>query len=187
MTGVDSIWQPRYPFPFLQADVMDEEVWELAMEYDAIHASPPCQDYSKYMRHLALPTPRLIGLVRRNAIATGKPFVIENVPGAPLRCPIEICGRTLGLRVKRHRFFECNFDVMQRSCQCEQSSSKPIDIYSNSARARIQAEFKGQPVDRVFAEVMGVRWMTKEESREAIPPAYTRHIGTYLARHLRES
>lgn len=185
VVGVDSIWQDRYPFPFIQTNAVDEEVWELVAGFDAIHASPPCQAYSKAMRHLALPTPRLIGLVRRLCIESGKPFIIENVPGAPLECPIELCGRTLGLRVRRHRLFECSFPVLQPSCTCAQADKPPVDTYSNKARARVKAEFKDQPPDRIFAEVMGCRWMTKDGSREAIPPAYTRYLGRYLKAELK--
>lgn len=185
VTGVDIIPQPRYPFPFLEMDVRDEELWKLVEGFDAVHASPPCQDYSKFMRHLSLPTPRMIGLIRRLCNEAEKPFIIENVAGAPLLCPVELCGRTFGLRVKRHRLFECNFDVMQPRCICP-LSDKPINSYDEVGRARIKKEFRGQAPDRVFAEAMGVRWMNKEESREAIPPVYTRHIGLYLRKTLKE-
>lgn len=187
VVGVDSAPMPRYPFVFIQADVLDEKVWDLALEFDAIHASPPCQDYSKFMRHLSLPTPRLVNHIRKLCVEADKPFVIENVAGAPLQCPVELCGRTLGLRVRRHRLFECSFPVLQPRCSCVQSKSPPIDPYSVKSRERMKEEFRGKSPDRVFAEAMGVRWLTKEESREAIPPAYTRHIGLYLRKALKES
>lgn len=164
----------------------DEDLWELVSEFDIIHASPPCQGYSTPMKHLSLPTPRLIGLVRRLCIEANKPFVIENVGGAPLQCPVELCGRTMGLRVKRHRLFECSFGVFQPPCQCQQATTPPINTYDEQGRARIKAEFTDISPDRVLAEAMHVRWMTKKESREAIPPEYTRHIGLYARKALKE-
>lgn len=187
VVGVDIVPQPRYPFEFVEADVMDEDIWELAEEFDAIHTSPPCQSYSKNVKHLSKPKPKLIARLRHILVDLGKPYVIENVPGAPLQCPVELCGHHFGLRVKRHRLFECNFPVMQPRCDCDRITEERINPRGTNGILRIREEFPYTGPDRVFAEAMGVPWMHRGESREAIPPVYTRYIGQYLRRELRKS
>jgi DNA (cytosine-5)-methyltransferase 1 len=110
VTGVDICPQPHYPFTFIQADALDYLVanW---WRYDAIHASPPCQRYSVTA---ALPNvdtgkyPALIEVTRFWLATIDLPYIIENVPGAPLRDPIMLCGTMFNLRVFRHRAFESN-------------------------------------------------------------------------------
>src|SRR6478609_8846153 len=114
VTGVDIKTMPRNPHTFIQADAL-EYLAGHGHEYDAIHASPPCQAYSvtrniwKYDgKH-----PELIEPVRALLQATGLPYVIENVPGAPLHHSITLCGAMFGLRVYRHRLFESNVLLFQ--------------------------------------------------------------------------
>lgn len=87
VTGVDINSQPRYPYPHIVADAL-EYVAAHGHEYDAIHASPPCQLYSKstvMFRAAGKEYPDLIGPTRDALIAVGRPWVIENVPGSPVR------------------------------------------------------------------------------------------------------
>lgn len=120
--GVDIRPQPRYPFLFVQAEVLSALAsWNLT-EFAAIHASPPCQAYSDLAkrnpnrRKYDGDYPDLIQEVRIALKATGLPFVIENVEGAPLQGAITLCGAMRefpDLRVIRHRLFECSFPVRQ--------------------------------------------------------------------------
>lgn len=117
MTGVDIRPQPRYPFRFIQADAL-EYLSSHGQEYDAIFASPPCQAYS-VLKHLARHGhPMLIEDLRGVLQATGKPYVIENVIGAPVRFPLLLCGSmfrlqtTCGAQLRRHRLFESNLLLM---------------------------------------------------------------------------
>src|SRR5690348_7744317 len=100
VTGVDHVRQPRYPFAHIVADAL-EYVSERGREYDAIHASPPCQGYSR-MRHLSWlrgrQYPMLIDETRRLLKATGRPYIIENVEDAPLD-GVRLCGTMFGLKV----------------------------------------------------------------------------------------
>src|SRR5262245_51529083 len=110
VVGIDIEPQPRYPFDFLQGDAM-EWVQRMAHAFDAIHASPPCQAYSatKVLNKKAYPA--MIEPLRIILKETGKPYVIENVPGAPLINPVRLNGFLFDMNTDRERWFECNFDV----------------------------------------------------------------------------
>src|SRR5574337_283544 len=108
VTGVDLNPQPHYPFPFIQADALDY-VASHGWQYDAIHASPPCQHFSQVTPDKAK-HPDLIPITRYWLRTLGKPYIIENVGGArkALDNPFMLCGAQFGLKVYRHRFFESN-------------------------------------------------------------------------------
>lgn len=89
--GVDNRPQPRYPYPFIQADAMTYDL----DGYDAIHASPPCQAYAvaaQSQRNAGKVYPDLLAATRDRLNAAGVPWIIENVPGAPMRADLNICG-----------------------------------------------------------------------------------------------
>jgi DNA (cytosine-5)-methyltransferase 1 len=126
VVGVDIEPQRRYPFEFIKGDAIVGLESLLARgldhyllcDFDAIHASPPCQAYGS-LRALN-PTkdyPRLIEPTRELLVAIGLPYVIENVPGAPLIDPVRLCGSMVGLPIRRHRLFECTFPVLRARCQ----------------------------------------------------------------------
>jgi DNA (cytosine-5)-methyltransferase 1 len=186
--GIDIAPQPNYPFRFHQADALDsldDYLEEGDGSFSAIHASPPCQSYSRHMRHFALPKPMLIDAVRDRLIATGVPWVIENVMGAPLPFQsdlfgahgVMLCGTSFGLRVQRHRLFECSFSVPAPPCR---HSGPAMNPHNQAARDLIYAEFGRSDPEIIWQREMGVEWMGRREARQAIPPAYTEHIGGYL-------
>jgi len=111
--GIDHEKQPHYPFEFIQADVLGHGL----PEADIYHASPPCQLFSiasKKYRNKGKEYPDVLTPLRKRLVKTGKPFIIENVPGAPLRKDVMLCGEMFGLRVIRHRIFEIHgFTVLQ--------------------------------------------------------------------------
>lgn len=114
IVGVDIDPQPRFPFEFIQADALTLDM-KFIKSFDAIHASPPCQSYSDLAKRNgnAHEWPRLVEPVREMLIKSGKPYVIENVEGAPLLNPVILCGTMFkGLRVLRHRLFEANFQII---------------------------------------------------------------------------
>lgn len=105
VVGVDITHQKRYRGQFIQADAMT-----FGLDgYDFIHASPPCQAYSRAQRIMDNDHPDYIAELRLRLQASGVPYVIENVVGSPLKDPIELCGAMFGLKVYRHRLFECSF------------------------------------------------------------------------------
>jgi DNA (cytosine-5)-methyltransferase 1 len=178
VVGVDIKPQPHYPFEFHQLDairVLEERAIE---SFDVIHASPPCQSYSAALRHLATPQPMLIDEVIGRLVELGLPWVVENVAGAPLatrsdlfgRHGVQLCGRSFGLPVNRHRLFETSFPLPVLPCRHDGLAMNPHNV---EGRARGATE-------RKWREAMGVEWMDGHEGREAIPPAYTEWIGERL-------
>jgi DNA (cytosine-5)-methyltransferase 1 len=191
VVGVDIHRQPNYPFEFHQADALGQ--WPLFWsEIDAIHASPPCQRYSDlaHRNGNADDWPDLVGPVRELLIASGLPYVIENVEGAPLIDPVMLCGTMFaGLRVLRHRLFESNVRLTPL-----QHHRHPL-VFTHDRR---KAHFGKLDQDTSFVQVtgggnatiankrsaMGIDWMTNDELNESIPPAYTHLIGGQLMAHL---
>ena len=200
VVGVDIEPQKNYPFEFVQADAI-EYLADRGKELDAIHASPPCQAYSKAMKHLSNGAPMLIDETRDQLAATGRLWVIENVEGAPLAtCStlwgehgVLLCGTMFGMRIFRHRKFETNFKISQpKPCdhtivplnphRADGDPGGPI-----AGRARMRAEF-GNDIncEKIWAKEMGVDWMSRLEARQAIPPAFTEVIGRRLIQGLSE-
>lgn len=184
---------PRYPFEFHQGDAL-EYCREHGVEFDAIHASPPCQGYSVTKSiHGKTDHPLLIDDTRNILIKTGRPFVIENVEGAPLINPLMLCGTMFGLRVRRHRLFEMSHPIYFPPFACNHWGK----TLGNSARIKNRrvvqsfalADFitvSGHDFNAKDARsAMDIDWMTRGELSEAIPPAYTEFIGNYLMCYLR--
>lgn len=181
VVGVDVKPQKNYPFEFVQADAMTFDL----SGFDVIHASPPCQAYSKAMRHLSNGAAMLIDETRDRLQATGKPWVIENVEGAPLAtCTtlfgehgVLLCGSMFGLKIWRHRRFETSFPVRPpKACD---HAEPPINPTRQSSAALVREKYGINP-ETVWRQEMAVPWMLKDEARQAIPPAYTEWIGRQL-------
>jgi DNA (cytosine-5)-methyltransferase 1 len=173
ITGIDNRPMPRYPFKFIQADAL-EYLAEHGEEYDVIHASPPCQHYSS-IQHIVKTKdkhPDLVDPVRQLLIKSGKPYVIENVVGAPLRVDLLLCGSMFGLGMIRHRIFESNIPMPLLTPTCHHENMYDPWHWGNNQRVEM-------------ASGMGIDWdMKREEVREAIPPAYTEYIGKEILIYL---
>lgn len=184
VTGVDIAPQPHYPFALVQADAL-EYLAAHGGEYDMVHASPPCQGYSR-LRHLpwlkGREYPMLIPAVREALQALGKPYVIENVTDAPLM-GAELCGAALGLPISRHRRFECSDVLLFPACPGHEPLAHGGATMGRKYRS--SGGITGVKVDgeagwRAAAEAMGIDWMTRAEAAQAIPPAYTEWIGRQM-------
>ncbi|MER6146196.1 DNA cytosine methyltransferase [Streptomyces sparsogenes] len=166
VTGVDIHPQPNYPFTFHQADALTFPL----DGFDLVHASWPCQYFARVTRwrgtqaaHEDLITPG-----RARLEGSGLPWVMENVPEAPLRRDYLLCGTQFGLNVRRHRVFETSWggggDLVPPCWH-----RKDLLAFTHKA-------------ERAYADAMGCTWMTNREARQAVPPAYTHWIATqYLA------
>lgn len=198
VVGVDLHPQPRYPFQFIQANCLDLTL-DFLRSFDAIHASPPCQGYSA-MRHApgAKGAPLLIDQVRAMLVASGRPWIIENVEDArwAMLDPIVLCGSMFrlgaqGCRTQRHRLFESSIDISAPK-PCDHDARPVIGVYGGHARKRAAAA-GGRGTRDVWegghksaaSEALGIDWMTLGQMSEAIPPAYTEHLGLQLMNALR--
>lgn len=185
--GVDITEQRNYPYPMMVADVMTLPL-EFFHQFDAIHASPPCQAYSDLAARNGNRDewPELVDPVRSILEATGKPFVIENVEGAPLKNPVVLCGTMFPeLRVLRHRLFEANFPIVvppHRKHPLCHTHDKRKAHYGKTDEWIDFVSVNGGGNCSVAAarDAMRIDWMNKGELNEAIPPAYTQWIGQQL-------
>ena len=189
VVGVDIKPQKHYPFEFIQAGW--EEVlaylpglWEREGVEFAIHASPPCQAYSSMTKKWGRSAqhPDLVPAVQmalRELAEEGMPYVIENVPQAPLDDPVTLCGSMFGLgsqgyQLQRHRIFESNVWFFPPAMCAHQGQPLPVYGHAGGRSKRDGLKFPGTDAWR---EGMGIDWMTGKELAEAIPPAYTEWIG----------
>ena len=188
VVGVDIAEQPNYPYMFVLSDALDY-LRRHGRNYDAVHLSPPCQRYSTMTadpsRH-----PDLIGSAREIVAALGVPYVIENVPGAPLDDPVRLCGSSFSLGVRRHRNFEANFDIPALDCN-HRAQGTPLGVYGQHPDRmqhwRPSGQSRGIKARTLYEgqwAMGGIHWMTWPELAESIPPAYTEHIGRQLLHHI---
>ncbi len=207
VVGVDITPQPHYPFEFWQADALDWLEGIGPSCWDAIHASPPCQAYTVANNIHQREHPDLLPATRELLERTGLPWVIENVPGAPMhRGPASllaqdrygalVCGlHFAGLNVKRHRLFEANFPIHGTPpCPIGHPGNwllifghtvlerghviRKTPAGNNTTRRKHTTTERGR-------EAMGIDWMNRDELSEAIPPAYTEFIGEQLMQHVK--
>lgn len=209
IVGVDEcpFKDKRYPFRFIHDDAVDVLRSLLAgmtigsatgepctlKDFDAIHASPPCQGYSRTKTiHAGKPYekkhPQLIETIRELLKQTGKPWVIENVPGSPLLDPLMLCGSYFGLRVKRHRLFESSVYLMAPGRRC---FHPPRGSFIQTGRpikegdwVIVAGHISGL---KLAGKAMGIDWMSRDELVQAIPPAYTEFIGKQLIDAIRSN
>jgi DNA (cytosine-5)-methyltransferase 1 len=182
VVGVDLAPQPNYPFEFHQGDAL-EFIRDHGHEFDAIHASPPCQSFTAYRRRGQGVGDGYLNLIpeARDALAElGLPYVIENVPGAPLNSPIQLCGSSFSLDIRRHRLFESSFDLLGIPCDHSWQTPRfaPATNRKNLRRT-VEVGVWRIPLE-VQQKAMGIDWTTLRELSEAIPPAYTEFVGRQL-------
>lgn len=212
VVGVDIAPQPRYPFEFVMLDALEVLEWMTTRngliyipngrgyaltDFDAMHASPPCQAFTAYKRTGNVGDyPDLIAPVRKRLEWTDLPYVIENVTGAPLADDaLMLCGSMFDLDVQRHRLFESNAPLEPPPWPCRHKIWAP-DRYpggrsvertgSSTGLVRACVEIGSWDIPlAIQQEAMGMDWSSLEELSEAIPPAYTEFIGSQLLDHIR--
>jgi DNA (cytosine-5)-methyltransferase 1 len=211
VVGVDIRPQPHYPFEFILGDALAlmgewEDFRAITGRWDAIHASPPCQAYTVANNIHQREHPDLLPPTRELLEATGLPWVIENVPGAPMyqgpaslfdhdRHGVLICGRHFPeLNVKRHRWFEANFPLVGTPPCPKGHPGDWLLIFGHTVleRGTVNGKAKGggniirrkHTTTERGREAMGIDWMNRDELSEAIPPAFTEFIGAQLLAHV---
>lgn len=185
VVDVDIVPQPRYPFEFIQADAL-EYLAEHGGEYDAIHASPPCQDHSTLRsRTVDHGTAHLLGDTLDALESLGLPYVVENVAGARMPTDLMLCGSMFGLatvcrdgvkrQLRRHRRFATSIPAPQPACAHE---GQPVGVYGTGGGGQQRRGYKAYPGED--AQAMGIDWMDRYGLSQSIPPAYCQFIGEQL-------
>ena len=184
--GVDIAPQPHYPFDFVQADAMTFPL----DGFDAIHASPPCHDWSPVTgRNRKANGYRGTAWMLDRLRVVQVPWVVENVGAAEFPRSVyvfRLCGSSFGLDVQRHRQFAT--DRMMLSTPCHHAlqarrfrsldGSRPKGYLARVVGVHGHINYRGERELRERA--MGIDWMTPAELTQAIPPAYTEYIGWQL-------
>ena len=192
IVGVDLFPQPHYPFVFVQRDAL-EFVAEYGHDFDVIHASPPCQAYSRCRTmHTCRENeyPDLVEATLETLQESGKPFVLENVPGAPFGNlgVVELCGLSFGLKLFRHRRFASNLllfapeHLAHRGRRVGEQGMVSMVGHGDSGRGRIPWSHRSA---EAWKKASGINGMTMAEMAQAIPPAYTEFLGRQLLRQLK--
>lgn len=186
--GIDNKKQKRYPFTFIQADALEVlKDLDYLKTFDVLSGSPPCQTHSK-TKHLrdaqgkSTDKVDLIPQTREGFIASGKTYVIENVPGAPLINPTILCGSSFDLKVRRHRLFESNTKLTPLACD-HKNQGKPVGIYGSMRDEIPNGGHTAKTIEQA-REAMGINWMIWGELVEAIPPSYTAYLGKQIIESL---
>lgn len=190
--GVDKMPQPHYPFRFVQADALEflDTYLAAGMPADALHGSPPCQDHMRGGSHPVHGTGWLLAATRDRFARAGLPWVIENVPGAPMRADYMLCGCMFGLHVGamqlvRERWFETSWRGFELRAPCEHGGRFAVSVTGHGTTTYARDKLGRNPTIAEYRALMGgVDWMNRDELSQAIPPAYTRLIGSRLLQHI---
>lgn len=180
VTGVDVEPQPRYPYRFIQADALEFDL----RGFDFVWASPPCQAFSRVTpRDVRASKVDLIDRVRRRLVAWGGPWVIENVPGAPIRPDLKLHGRMFDLPMHRDRWFESNLLLLAPSTRryardgATHRSLRKAGAWTRAGNAEMicmAGAFTGAPRARA---ALGMPWASRYGLAQCIPPQFAEFIG----------
>jgi DNA (cytosine-5)-methyltransferase 1 len=182
VVGVDIAPQPHYPFEFVQGDAIEFMAEEALMPgFDVYHASPPCQAYSSGAKAAGTTDqhPDLYAMTRNLLVAIGRPYIIENVIGAPYSHGFVLCGSMFDLRVQRHRNFEAS-EMLLLPFVCDHTGERPFTITGKGDTNAGDYHHSRHPAKADGPDIMGMPWATWDEVKLAIPPAYTEWIGRQL-------
>ena len=205
VVGFDAKPQPRYPFEFVQTDWQDAPL----QEFDGVWASPPCQRYSTGTDPRAKAGhPDLVPSVQAAFRSGGVPYVIENVPGSPVRATLMLCGLSFCLALLRHRYFECSFVCLAPAhvshkgldwrkgdfvTVCSGGGFNALHEYSKAGpdqdRGEVARRYRQErnvwQRKAIYEKAMGIDWMTRYELTQAVPPAYSEWIGRQWLKYFR--
>ena len=192
VTGIDNRPQPRYCGDlFIQGDALRPPV--RLEEFDFIWASPVCKAFTDGARGLAKRTgrehPNQIPATRSTLEACGVPWVIENVPRAPIRPDLKLHGHMFGLEVIRKRHFELSWPgpiltpplprgLLREGYICAVGNGTPAGVREMGLPDATTADWR---------EALGIDWMNRDEMSQAIPPAYSEFIGRAALQYLKRA
>ena len=181
IVGVDIRPMPRYPFELVQGDAINFCA-RFGQEFDFVWASPPCQAFTPLKAASGKTYENLIPLMRRTLMLNGvQLWVMENVPQAPLRRDLMLCGAMFDLRVYRHRIFECSWGELDAPAHPKHviratGSQRQRKLhYENGGFITITGD-----VGTYCGPAMGIDWMSGNGLSQAIPPAYSRYLAQFI-------
>ena len=201
VVGVDIIEQPNYPYTFIRSDAIEFLKNNDLSEFDVIHASPPCQKHSKCQQLSKARNKGAYGTHQDFIFETrelldkiGKPYIIENVEGAPLHNPLSLYGSQFeNLYTQRRRLFESNIPLKEPEKKMQRHKTPTagngigedgwISICGSGGVRGMNAR---QIVLYWGFALGGIDWMTREELAEAIPTKYTEFLGKQLIEYIKE-
>lgn len=197
VTGVDIVERQSRPqgVEFIKADALDVLAdTDYLRTFTLVHASPPCKVHTRLtaLRDAQGGTavhPDLLDPTRDALEAAGVPYIIENVEGAPMRPDVTLCGSMFGLQVqvdghtrwlKRHRLFELggwgNHGLgIQPEC-AHPRALRPLGVYGSMGDSVPDGGQTCPTLDHA-RRLLGAPWLSWAAATQAIPPAYTRHLG----------
>lgn len=186
VTGVDIAPQPDYAGDvFIQGDAL-AYLAAHGHEYDAIHASPPCQASSALSKgtNKGAYYLNLIPATRALLALQSAPSIIENVQGSDLRRDLTLCGEMFGLGVIRHRYFELggwSAIAPDHKPHRGRVSGWRHGEWFDGPYFAVYGSGGGKGSVAQWQDAMDMHWTSNRKSiAEAIPPAYTRLIGGQL-------
>lgn len=184
VVGFDIKPQPNYPFEFHQMNALDVDLTPFA----AASGSPPCQDNSRLLNatRRSHGTGWLLSATRDKLKASGLPWVIENVPGAPMRTDLRLCGCQFGLPgLRRARWFETSWHAFELRPPCHHIG-ETVTVAGHGAQGReYRAGVRHTQEDRRRA--MGIDWMNRDELAQAVPPVFAEFVGRLMLEHMRQT
>ena len=185
VTGIDIEPQPDYPGTFIQGDALTYLAAH-HQEFDAIHASPPCQASTALTKgtNKGKLYINLIPATREMFAQLNKPTIIENVQGSDLRRDLTLCGEMFGLAVIRHRYFELDgwaaVPLEHKKHRGRVAGYRHGEWFEGPYFA-VYGEGGGKGTVKQWQDAMDIHWTSNRKSiAEAIPPAFTRFIGGQL-------
>jgi len=177
VTGVDINPQPHYcGDEFHQADAMTYPL----DGFDLIHASPPCQD------HMQTPIPHkhgtgwMLAAIRERLKRQPTPWMLENVPGAPMRADYVLCGCMVGLELRRVRWFETSWQGFDLREPCHHHGPV-VSVVGHGTPTWVREKLGFNPTITDYRKAMGIDWMNRDELSQAIPPAYAEYVAARCA------
>ena len=182
VTGVDIAPQPDYPGTFVQGDAL-AYLAAHGHEFDAIHASPPCQASSALTKgtNKGREYLNLIPATRALLALHNVPTVIENVQGSDLRRDLTLCGEMFGLAVIRHRYFETSgFAALPTPHKPHRGrvAGWRHGVYYEGVYRAVYGDGGGKGTVAEWQDAMGMHHTSNRKSiAEAIPPAFARFVG----------